>query len=119
MCEDRSRLGLDEEQTFLERLGLFLTTLILGPLIGLMIAAALAVNAVPPGWQAVVRFIIEALIAFWGLALVFIWWRPRWLRRIYLSVERKVVWIVQGIGLLFIGAVGYFLVREALHAMGL
>jgi hypothetical protein len=37
--DQRSRLGLDEEHSFLEKLGLFVSTLLLGSLIGMVLIA--------------------------------------------------------------------------------
>jgi small-conductance mechanosensitive channel len=92
MDDDRSRLGLDDEQGFLEKLGQFLATLILGPLIGLLLFLALD-QPMEPLWRVIGHVFVESLAVFWCLLLIFTWWRPRWLRRIYLSSEKKVVLI--------------------------
>jgi hypothetical protein len=53
---------------------------------------------------------LETLGMFWLAVLVYIWWRPLWFRRIYLAVERKVIFIIRvtivgGLLLLFIDGI--------------
>jgi hypothetical protein len=91
---DRSRLGLDEEHGLLRKLGLFVAVLLIGPLIGLLCLAAMGNPMMSPVWRRIGHYAIETLAVFWGCLLVFIWWRPPWFRKIYLSIERKVVLIV-------------------------
>ena len=93
MHEDRSLLGLDEPQSIAEKLGLFLSALLIGMLVGPLIF--LGIQHLEPRWRTVGLCVSESLAAFWVCLLVFIWWRPAWFRRIYLSVERKVVLAVQ------------------------
>ncbi len=95
MTERRSRLGLDEDHSIWHKLSLFFTTLLLGPLIGLMLLAGISV--LQPPWQSVATVLLEALAVFWFATLIFIWWRPPWFRRVYLWAENKlilVVWIM-------------------------
>jgi hypothetical protein len=105
---ERSQLGLDDPQTILEKLGLFFSVLFLGPILGLL----LMVGVVPfTGLGRVLAWIVlETLGMFWLAVLVYIWWRPLWFRRIYLAVERKVIFIVRvtivgGLLLLFIDGI--------------
>jgi hypothetical protein len=91
----QSLLGLDRNQSFFERLFLFLATLILGPLLGLLLLLAVMVNQLSPIWTLIAKISLEILGVFWISVLIFIWWRPSWLRRHYLAVERKAVFIVK------------------------
>ena len=43
----------------------------------------------------IVEFVVESLALFWLCVLIFIWWRPPWFRRIYVSIETKAVLIVR------------------------
>ena len=96
MSGDRSLLGLDEPHSILEKLGLFLSTLLIGPIIAALIF--LGVQYLEPPWRDVAIWVSESLAVFWICLLVFIWWRPPWFRRIYLTFERKVVIAVRIIG---------------------
>lgn len=84
---ERSQLGLDEEHSFFEKLKQFVVLLLVGPLIGLVLFAA--VGAVQPPWNAVVLHASQTLGPFWAMLLVFVWWRPAWLRSLYLWIEWK------------------------------
>ncbi|MBS0201904.1 MAG: hypothetical protein JSS49_03330 [Planctomycetes bacterium] len=99
MHEGRSLLGLDQPHSFLEKLGLFLTTLIMGPLIAGLIFLGIGYLGSP--WREVATWVSESLAVFWICLLVFIWWRPTWFRRIYLPVEQKVVIAIRIIGMGF------------------
>lgn len=101
----QSRLGLDQPHSLLERLGLFLSVLVLGPLIGLLLLAGVLVVEGPA--QSLAKILLESLGLFWIAALVYIWWRPRWFRKIYLWIEGKLILVVQ---LLIVGGVAYFVV---------
>jgi hypothetical protein len=104
--ERRSLLGLDEEHSLLEKLGLFLTALFLGPLLGLLLFAG--VNPLKQPWRSLAGCFCEALAVFWVCLLVFIGWRPPWFRMLYLAAERKVVLIVRFVclaSLLFVAVV--------------
>lgn len=107
MDDDRSLLGLEVEQTFLQKLGLFLSVLIVGPLLGLLVWLALTVNQWGPITLAVGRHIAEVLAVFWVLVLIFIWWRPPWFTRIYLTVERTAVRFVQAMIAVVVGYIAW------------
>ncbi len=92
MTKRRSRLGLDEEHSVWQKLFLFVSTLLIGPLIGLLLF--MAVMGLQPPWKSLAVVLAEAFAAFWLASLVFIWWRPPWFRRIYLWVENKLILIV-------------------------
>jgi hypothetical protein len=95
MSNRRSGLGLDEKQTFLEKLGLFLSVLFLGPLIGVFLVMGVSMANEP--WRTIGYVCLETVAVFWVLVLIFIWWRPLWLRTIYLHAERNVLLLVNGI----------------------
>ncbi len=89
MRESRSLLGLDEPHSIAEKLSLFVFALLIGPLIAALIF--LGIPHLEPPWRNVALWVSETLVVFWICLLVFIWWRPQWFRRIYLSIERIVV----------------------------
>ncbi len=117
MNDGRSRLGLDEEHSFLEKLWLFLASLLIGPLVGLMLFAA--IGTLQPPWNSVVQNAAQTLAVFWGLLLVFIWWRPRWFRRFYLWFEWKVVLCVKVFILGFLLYLAVMAAMNVFHAMGI
>lgn len=100
MAERRSRLGLDEDHSLWHKLFLFVSLLLIGPLIGLLLFAA-AVGLQPP-WKSLAYLLAEAFAAFWLATLVYIWWRPPWFRRIYLWVENKLILVVN---VIIVGAI--------------
>lgn len=93
MEEHRSILGLDKEQSFLEKLGQFLAARLLGPLVGLLLFAG--IQTLDGAWRSIALICCEVLAVFWACLLVFIWWRPPWFRRLYVSAERKAVLLVR------------------------
>ena len=87
----RSRFGLDAETSLFARLGSTLTLLMIGVVIGLIY---LTIDSrVCAGWPAWLKFLAragcEAVGFFFAVGLVYVWWRPAWLRRIYLRAENK------------------------------
>lgn len=93
MGSDRSLLGLDEPQSFLKKLGLFVSALLMGLLIAPLVF--LGVHYLEPPWRDIATWVSESLAVFWILVLIFIWWRPLWFRRVYLATERKVVIVIR------------------------
>jgi hypothetical protein len=104
--DECSQLGLDDDHGFLHKLGQFLAVLVVGPLIGLLLLAAL-MQPMTPVWKYIAHAIVETLVVFWILLLVFIWWRPSWLRHIYASTERKVIFIACLASLVCFFAIGF------------
>ena len=88
----QSILGLDDEISLVRRIGRFFATLVLGALIETLLVAA-SLMTVPP-WRVLPLTFCELFSVFWVCSLVYMWWRPPWLRRLYLAVERKILIIV-------------------------
>jgi hypothetical protein len=42
-------------------------------------------------WRVLAEFAIEVCWSFWALALLFVWWKPRWLRSLYLHSEKRML----------------------------
>jgi hypothetical protein len=42
----------------------------------------------------------DIVLSFSAIAFVYIWWRPLWLRRLYLSAERKVSFLLGALAIL-------------------
>lgn len=114
--ERRSQLGLDDDNSLWERLFQFIVTVILGLLIGLILATAM--GAVQPPWSKVIRHACETLFVFWVLLLVYIWWKPRWLRRIYLWFEAKILLAIQIGTICVFGIVAYWAIVSVLESLG-
>ncbi|MDZ4783606.1 MAG: hypothetical protein SGJ19_25440 [Planctomycetia bacterium] len=94
MPDQRSQLDLDDDQGFFSRLGQFFSALFLGPLIGLLFWLGIEQNRrAAPLVATIAENLLKTLVLFWVLLLVFIWYRPSWLRRLYLRSERKVVFV--------------------------
>jgi hypothetical protein len=97
MNQRRSRLGLDEEQPIGAKLVQTFFMLTFGPIVGLVIFAAIRANVFEPIALFVAHSAFTTLVVFWGLSLVFLWWRPAWLRHIYLPLEARVVFVTQAV----------------------
>ena len=95
MNDERSQLGLDDDDSFWTRLGQFLATLLVGPLIGSVLFTAVMPNAQGQWWETIALLILEAFACFWVLVLIFIWWRPPWFRHFYLMIERKAILVAR------------------------
>lgn len=89
--QDRSRFGLDAETSLFARLGSTLTLLVIGVIIGLIYLVIGAAN-----WHPLAKVAgqgaCEAVGLFFAVGLVYVWWRPPWLRHIYLYAEAHVCW---------------------------
>lgn len=111
MSEEHSLLGLDQEHTFLQKLGLFLSMLVVGPLLGVILA--LGVSMQQGVWQSVGIHGLQTLGVFWLALLVFVWWRPPWFRRVYLTIEYKVVLLARiCVALLLAAFVGLVVMKQ-------
>jgi hypothetical protein len=44
-----------------------------------------------PWWRFAAQGALEICWVFWFLAIVFVWWMPRWLRSRYLHAESRMV----------------------------
>ena len=115
MHEHRSLLGLEQEHSFLEKLGLFLSALFLGPLLGLLLFAG--VSSLEQPWRFLAEYFCDALAVFWTNLLVFIWWRPPWFRKLYLSAERKAILLVRAVCLACLLVIAVAILIEWLRQM--
>lgn len=97
MNQRRSRLGLDEEQPITAKLVQSFFMLTFGPIVGLVIFAAIRANVFEPIALFIAHSAFTTLAVFWGLSLVFLWWRPAWLHRIYLPIEARVVVVTHAV----------------------
>ena len=88
---EQSILGLERHHSLFDRLFLTVALLFLGPLLGLLFLVATSTSVWEPPWSWIVQRLLNALEVFYVLLIVFVWWRPDWLRRHYYAAERKVV----------------------------
>lgn len=113
MCNEpgasESKIGLDRNCTVGEKLFRTLILLLLGGFFGIF--TALVVSLVTNAWA---KFAAESLLevcwAFWFLAMIFVWWKPRWLRSRYLHAEHRMLRLATVLkfaaAILFVVAVG-------------
>ena len=88
--ESESKLGFDRDRTVVEKLYRTLVLLLLAGFFGIF--TALVVSLVTDPWaKFAAESVLEICWVFWGLAMVFAWWKPRWLRSHYLHAERRML----------------------------
>ena len=117
--DQQSTLGLERHHTLFDKLFLTVALLFLGPLLGVLFFAATSAPTWQPPWSWIVQQLLNALGVFYVLLVVFVWWRPDWLRRHYVAAERKVirgVYIFFGCAILYtVGCVAYQSIVDALQ----
>jgi hypothetical protein len=90
MPQDSSELGFERDRRIATKLGRTLLLLVLGGFFLIFTALVFA-----PGWnrwcQVLAELAIEVCWSFWVLALLFVWWKPHWLRMIYLHSEMRML----------------------------
>ena len=91
--EVRSKLNLDEPQSTARKLWLTAYTLFFGIVITLLFLLIYHTVRWQPFWLSAARVLAEAFWVFLILVSVFIWYRPAWLRPLYLAAESKVVFV--------------------------
>ncbi len=88
--EPESKLGLDRNRTVGEKLYRTLVLLLLAGFFGIF--TALVVSLVSDPWaKFAAESVLEICWMFWGLAMVFVWWKPRRLRSHYLHAEHRML----------------------------
>jgi hypothetical protein len=85
------RHWLDEKTGFFGKLGTSLIIFMFGVAVGPLLYFGVTFNNWGVWGGYLVRFCFEAIVFFWVFLLIIIWWRPLWLRRIYLHYEMSVV----------------------------
>jgi hypothetical protein len=94
MCNEsgtpESKLGLDHNRNVIEKLFRTVVLLVFAGFLATLTGLAVALIADP--W---VRFAVESVLEvcwlFWFLAIIFVWWNPRWLRSRYLHAESRML----------------------------
>lgn len=90
MSNSSSKLGLDRNRSVGEMLFRTLVLILLGGFFGIF--SALVVTLIDDPWS---RFAAEGVLeicwVFWFLAIVFVWWMPRWLQSRYLLAETRML----------------------------
>jgi hypothetical protein len=88
---DRHLLSdLNRAQGFLGKLGTTLLLLLFAVLMVPLLWLGLEFVA-DPVLRQVLTFGLETLVAFYVVLLVYLWWRPPWLARLYTAVESRLV----------------------------
>lgn len=85
-----SKLGLDSNRTVVEKLFRTLVMLLFAGFFGIFSALVVALID-DPWWRFAAESILETCWVFWCLAIVFVWWKPRWIRSLYLHAEARMV----------------------------
>jgi hypothetical protein len=104
-----STFGLDRNRTVGKKLFRTLVLLLLAGFFGIF--TALVVSLVTEPWaKFVAKSVLEICWVFWFLAMVFVWWTPRWLRSHYLHAEHRMLRLATVLkfaaAILFVVAVG-------------
>ncbi|MEM9702077.1 MAG: hypothetical protein AAF907_06505 [Planctomycetota bacterium] len=97
------RPPFEPPETFGGRLWATVQLLVMLPCFGLIwMAVGTNKPMVDPPWDVVGRFVLQTVGAFWALCLLFLWWRPAWLKRLTDDAARGVnrLMIVFTVGML-------------------
>ena len=90
MSDQPNKLGLDHNRSVGEKLFRTLVLTLLGGFFAIF--TALVVTLVDdPWWKFAAEGVLEICWVFWLLAVVFVWWMPRWLQSHYLHAETRMV----------------------------
>lgn len=83
---------LNTKLNVFQKIGYTLILLVVGSLLAplFMVGVQLTQNAILRGMLAA---LLDVLIPFYLLLIVFIWWRPAWLTRLYIWAEAKLVFV--------------------------
>ena len=87
---NRSELDLDRPATAGEKLQLTVLFLTLGGYF-FIFTCLIFVGDGNVWWRIPAEIAIEICWTFWVLGLLFVWWRPPLLRRLYLSAEKRMM----------------------------
>lgn len=104
--EPHSQLGLDGYETSWQKGLVTAVTMFLGAVLARI--ASVLLREIQPPWRLPAFFVAELLSGIFVLALVYLWWRPPAVQRMYLFAERQVLRIVRAIGVLAIVIVVLF-----------
>ncbi len=77
---------LNRPLNFFQKLGYTLLLLVFGIVVSPLYFYALTVDY-DPITKALIHVFLKALIPFYLMLIVFVWWRPRWLTRLYRASE--------------------------------
>lgn len=99
----RSRLGLDEPQTWMQKFLLTMASLGVLSLVlpGLMLSLVHVIRW-PQPWRTIIYLVAEIVFIFLLLVMIYLWWKPPWFKEIYLMVESKMVYLVYSIPFWFV-----------------
>ena len=109
MSEQLSSTGLDRADTVPAKLR---STFVLLVMVIPLALLTYIVHRFAPGfgmWRLAFWIVVEALWVFWAVGILFVWWRPVWLRSLFLAAERKAVAVTY--------VVAYTLIAVALLAI--
>ena len=99
----RSRLGLDEPQTAMQKLLLSMASLgVLALVLPGLAAGLVHVAQWPQPWRFITYFVAEVVFIFLLLVVIYLWWKPPWFKEVYLAVESKMICIVYSIPFWFV-----------------
>ncbi len=110
MVLKQSKLGVDGTASVAGKLQLTLVFFTLGGFFFIFTCLIFARNWGNLWLQIPAEIAIEICWTFWFSGLLFIWWRPRFLRRFYLGAEKRMMRLtrilVYAAALLFVIAIG-------------
>lgn len=107
MVDKKSWTGLDEALTTGAKIRSTVVLLAMG--LPMALLTYIIDNYVDGAWRQGCWVGLEMLWLFWAVGLVSVWWRPAWLWKLYLSVERKAVILAY--------AITYFIIASFFFAI--
>lgn len=83
---------LNKKAGFFQKLGHTIALLLVGILVTPLYCFGLALTN-DPVLRWMLRAFLEALVPFYLLLILFVWWRPNWLSRWYSHAEARLLWV--------------------------
>ena len=109
----RSHLGLDERRSVPSRIWTTFVLLLMAVLIELPKLALSQRVYIDNRWLSIIaKLVLETAELFVATAIIFVWYRPDWLRRVYLKAEQKFSWVFYGICMFILATIIYAALRS-------
>lgn len=90
---------LNTKLNVFQKLGYTVILLVVGVLLALLFMVGVQLTQ-DPILRGVLTVLLDALVPFYILLILYIWWRPQWLSRLYSWAEAKLVFVGDAVVLL-------------------
>ncbi|NLS94651.1 MAG: hypothetical protein GXX96_21055 [Planctomycetaceae bacterium] len=107
---------LNTKLNVFQKLGYSVILLVVGVLLALLFMVGVQLTQ-DPILRGVLTVLLDALVPFYILLILYIWWRPQWLSRLYSRAETKLVFVGDALVLLVFVLMIVLLVVLAVRAM--